>query len=113
VVNATVTKLVSVVTVLPPASWTVTTGWAANTTKLVAVVLGWEVNTSLLAVMAVLTVTLLLDVLVAVQLRYTAVTMYWNAPFGTAESAHGLVIRVVRVVPHAKAVVVSLLIRVT
>src|SRR3954447_11891180 len=48
VVIANVTSLVSLVTVLPASSWTVTTGWVANATVLAAP-LGWVVKTTLAA----------------------------------------------------------------
>ena len=41
--TARVTEALEPVTVLPPMSWTVTTGWEANATPLVAVALGWVV----------------------------------------------------------------------
>src|SRR3954451_13961878 len=48
VVIASVTPLVSVVTVFPAASWTVTTGWVANGSKISAS-LGWAVNANCVA----------------------------------------------------------------
>jgi len=65
VVNAKVTELVFPVTVFPPASWTVTTGWVANAVWLALLALGWVVKASLLGV---LTTTVLLGALFAVQL---------------------------------------------
>src|SRR5947208_1881534 len=48
VVMASVTPLVSVVMVLPPASWMVATGWVGNA-RLPVESLGWVVNASLAA----------------------------------------------------------------
>jgi hypothetical protein len=65
VVNAKVTKLVSVMTVLPPASWTATTGCVDRAVPLIPVELGEVVKASRLGT---LTTTSPLDPLVAVQL---------------------------------------------
>jgi len=64
-VKVRVTELVSVVMVLPASSWMVTPGCVARAVPLIAVGLGAVVKASL---WAVLTETLLLGSLVAVQL---------------------------------------------
>ena len=52
--SARVTEVMSVVTVLPPASWIVTAGWVPKATRLVVGVLGWVVKASLLGAPAVM-----------------------------------------------------------
>ena len=57
-VSVSITELVSVVTVLPPASCTVTTGWVAEATWL-APPPGWVVNATLAAAPTVIVKLLL------------------------------------------------------
>ena len=72
VVNARVTALVAVVTVLPPASWTATAGWVANAMPPVPDE-GDVVNASFVAGPML---TMPLGPLAAVHVRYLAVTVY-------------------------------------
>ncbi len=52
-VSASVTELESAVTVFPPASCTVTTGWVPSVVPAVAVAEGWVVNASFAAALTV------------------------------------------------------------
>jgi hypothetical protein len=63
------------VTMLPLASSTATTGWLPKATP-VEVLEGWVRNPSLFALPGGMTLTVPVGVLVAVQVRYTEVTVY-------------------------------------